>query len=152
MTFILPLVLGFCIAFLAVILPGLINMTAAKISLQESKNEAISFAAGAATIVFFQTFIAVMFARFISNHKEIVATLQEIAIFIFSGLDRADLIFENNPGRNHDHAPANHRREVARARQSENQEQLFRVCRRVPDKCGTFLRPVLRFLRMKERI
>lgn len=86
MSYILPLVLGFSIAFLAVILPGLINMTAAKISLQESKNEAISFAAGAATIVFFQTFIAVMFARFISNHDEIVATLQEIGIFIFSGL------------------------------------------------------------------
>jgi hypothetical protein len=61
-------------------------MTVAKISLQESKNEAISFAAGAATIVFFQTFIAVMFARFISNHDEIVATLQEIGIFIFTGL------------------------------------------------------------------
>ncbi|MBP6557041.1 MAG: lysine transporter LysE [Flavobacterium sp.] len=86
MTFILPLVLGFCISFLSVILPGLINMTAAKISLQESKNEAISFGVGAATIVFFQTFIAVMFARFISNHDEIVATLQEIGIFIFTGL------------------------------------------------------------------
>jgi threonine/homoserine/homoserine lactone efflux protein len=86
MTYLLPLLLGFCISFLAVILPGLINMTAAKISLQESKNEALSFAAGASTIVFFQTFIAVMFARFISNHEEIVATLQEIGIFIFSGL------------------------------------------------------------------
>lgn len=86
MTNILPLVLGFCIAFLAVILPGLINMTAAKISLQEGKNEAVSFAAGAAVVVFIQTFIAVLFARFISQHKEIVATLQEIGIFIFAGL------------------------------------------------------------------
>lgn len=86
MTYLLPLVLGFCIAFLAVILPGLINMTAAKISLQESKNEALSFAFGASTIVFFQTFIAVLFARFISNHEEIVTTLQEIGIFIFTGL------------------------------------------------------------------
>jgi hypothetical protein len=34
--------------------------------------------------VFFQTFIAVLFARFISNHEEIVATLQEIGIFIFT--------------------------------------------------------------------
>jgi threonine/homoserine/homoserine lactone efflux protein len=86
MTNFLPLVLGFCIAFLAVILPGLINMTAAKISLQEGKNEAVSFAAGAAVVVFIQTFIAVLFARFISQHKEIVATLQEIGIFIFAGL------------------------------------------------------------------
>ena len=86
MTNFLPLVLGFCIAFLAVILPGLINMTAAKISLQEGKNEAISFAVGASVVVFVQTFIAVLFARFISQHQEIVATLQEIGIFIFAGL------------------------------------------------------------------
>ena len=84
MLFYLPLVLGFFIAFLAVIPPGLINMTAAKISLQEGKNEAISFALGASVIIFFQTFIAVLFARFISNHQEIGSTLQEIGIFIFS--------------------------------------------------------------------
>jgi threonine/homoserine/homoserine lactone efflux protein len=84
MLFYLPLILGFFIAFLAVIPPGLINMTAAKISLQEGKNEAISFAIGASVIIFFQTFIAVLFARFISNHQEIVSTLQEIGIFIFS--------------------------------------------------------------------
>lgn len=84
MLFYLPLVLGFFIACLAVIPPGLINMTAAKISLQEGKNEAISFAIGASVIIFFQTFIAVLFARFISNHQEIVSTLQEIGIFIFT--------------------------------------------------------------------
>jgi threonine/homoserine/homoserine lactone efflux protein len=84
MLFYLPLVLGFFIAFLAVIPPGLINMTAAKISLQEGKNEAISFAIGASVIIFFQTFIAVLFARFINKHQEIVSTLQEIGIFIFS--------------------------------------------------------------------
>lgn len=84
MLFFLPLVLGFCIAFLAVILPGLINMTATKISLQEGKNVAVSFALGASLIIFFQTFIAVLFALFISNHQEIVSTLQEIGIFVFS--------------------------------------------------------------------
>jgi threonine/homoserine/homoserine lactone efflux protein len=84
MTYFLPLVLGFCIAFLAVIPPGLINMTAAKVSTQDGKNEALSFAFGASIIIFFQTFIAVLFARFISNHEEIVATLQEIGIFIFT--------------------------------------------------------------------
>lgn len=84
MLFLLPFVLGFCIAFLAVILPGLINMTAAKISLQEGKKEALSFAVGASVVIFFQTFIAILFARFISNHQEIVSTLQEIGIFIFS--------------------------------------------------------------------
>jgi threonine/homoserine/homoserine lactone efflux protein len=86
MLFYLPLVLGFFIAFLAVIPPGLINMTAAKISLQEGKNIAISFALGASVIIFFQTFIAVLFARFINNHQEIVSTLQKIGIFVFSVL------------------------------------------------------------------
>ena len=84
MLFFLPLILGFCIAFLAVILPGLINMTAAKISLQEGKSQALSFIIGASIIVFFQTFIAVLFARFISKHDAIVSTLQEIGISIFS--------------------------------------------------------------------
>ena len=80
----LPLVIGFLIAFLAVIPPGLINMTAARISTQDNRNAAVSFALGASTIIFFQTFIAVLFARFINNHKEIVTTLQEIGIFVFS--------------------------------------------------------------------
>ena len=84
MLFFLPLFLGFSIAFFAVILPGLINMTAAKISTQEGKNVALSFAVGASVIIFFQTFIAVLFARFISNHQEIVSTLQEISILVFS--------------------------------------------------------------------
>lgn len=84
MSYFLPLLLGFLIAFLAVIPPGLINMTAAKVSTQDGKNEAISFALGASLIIFFQTFIAVLFARFISTHEEIVATLQEIGIFIFT--------------------------------------------------------------------
>lgn len=84
MTYFLPLILGFVIAFLAVIPPGLINMSAAKISTQEGKNEALSFAFGASLIIFIQTFSAVLFARFISNHQEIVETLQEIGIFIFS--------------------------------------------------------------------
>jgi len=84
MLYFLPLVLGFCIAFLAVIPPGLINMTAAKISTQEGRNVALSFAAGASVIIFFQTFVAVLFARFINNHQAIVATLQEIGILVFS--------------------------------------------------------------------
>lgn len=84
MQLLLPLVIGFLIAFMAVIPPGLINMTAARISTQDGKNEALSFAVGASVIIFFQTFVAVLFARFINHHQEIVKTLQEIGIFVFS--------------------------------------------------------------------
>lgn len=83
MNFLLPPFLGFCIAFLAVIPPGLINMTAAKISTREGRSEALSFAWGASIIIFFQTGIATLFSRFISRNQHIVSTLQEIGIFIF---------------------------------------------------------------------
>ena len=84
MAFLLPLFFGFSIAFLAVILPGLINMTAAKISLEEGKTQALSFAVGASIVVFFQTYLAVLFARFISIHTEIISMMQEIGILIFT--------------------------------------------------------------------
>jgi threonine/homoserine/homoserine lactone efflux protein len=86
MGFLLPLALGYVLAVLAVILPGLINMTAAKISLQEGKNEALSFAVGASIVVFLQTYVAVIFARFISIHLEIISLLQEIGILVFTAL------------------------------------------------------------------
>lgn len=86
MAFLLPLFLGFCISFLAVILPGLINMTAAKISLEEGRSQALSFGVGASVIVFFQTYLAVLFARFISVHAEIISALQELGVLIFTGL------------------------------------------------------------------
>ena len=78
------LLMGFGIAFLASSLPGLINMTAAKISITEGKNIALSFVFGTLTVIFVQTFIAVLFARFINQHQEIVSTLQEIGVFVFS--------------------------------------------------------------------
>lgn len=97
MQYLLPLVLGFFIAFLAVIPPGLINMTAAKISTQERRSTALSFAFGASIIIFFQTFTAVLFARFISNHQEIVVTLQEIGIFVFSLLSFYFFVIAKKP-------------------------------------------------------
>lgn len=71
-------------AFFATVFPGLINMTAAKISLKEGRPVALSFVVGALVIVFFHALIAVIFARFISKHPEVVSMLQEIGIFIFT--------------------------------------------------------------------
>lgn len=86
MAFLFSFLLGCSISVLAVILPGLINMTVAKIGLQEGRREALQFTFGATSVVFFQTYIAVLFARFIHAHTEIIALLQEVGILIFSGL------------------------------------------------------------------
>jgi len=79
----LPLFLGFAIAVIGILPPGLINMTAAKVSVVDGRNEAISFAIGASVIVFFQTFIAIQFAKFIYSRQDIITLLQEIGLFLF---------------------------------------------------------------------
>ncbi|WP_298238610.1 LysE family transporter [uncultured Algibacter sp.] len=75
--------LGLFFAFIGVIPPGLLNMTAAKISLKEGHSRGIMFSIGVCVIVFFQTYIASIFARYLSKHHEIVDILQRVALIIF---------------------------------------------------------------------
>lgn len=75
--------LGLLIALIGVIPPGLVNMTAAKISLKEGYNRGIMFSVGVCLIVFLQTYIAAMFARYLSNHRDVVEILQRVAFVIF---------------------------------------------------------------------
>ncbi len=66
-----------------VIPPGLLNMTAAKISLKEGHARGIVFSIGACLIVLLQTFVAVIFARYLTKHPDIVDVLQRVALVIF---------------------------------------------------------------------
>ncbi|MFK7781908.1 LysE family transporter [Psychroserpens sp.] len=75
--------LGLIIALIGVIPPGLLNMTAAKISLKEGHNRGIVFSIGVCFIVFLQTYIAAMFARYLSNHPHTVEILRQVALVIF---------------------------------------------------------------------
>lgn len=86
MGFTWPLFLGFFSAALGITPPGLINMTAVKVSLKDGRNEAISFAIGATIVVFFQTFFALLFAKFIDSRPDVINKLQEIGFLIFVGL------------------------------------------------------------------
>lgn len=75
--------LGLIIALVGVIPPGLLNMTAAKISLKEGHGRGIVFSIGVCVIVAVQTYIASIFARYLSNHPEVVDILQRVAFVIF---------------------------------------------------------------------
>lgn len=75
--------LGFFVALLGVVPPGLLNMTAANVSLREGHVRGIMFSVGACVIVFAQTYVAVIFARYITNHSEIIEVLQRVAFVIF---------------------------------------------------------------------
>ncbi|MDG5490366.1 lysine transporter LysE [Psychroserpens sp. SPM9] len=75
--------LGLIIALVGVIPPGLLNMTAAKVSLKEGANRGIIFSIGVCLIVFLQTYIAAMLARYLNNHQDVVEILQRVAFVIF---------------------------------------------------------------------
>jgi len=75
--------LGLVIALVGVIPPGLLNMTAAKISLKEGHARGIMFSIGVCVVVFLQTYIAAMFARYLTNHQDVIEILQRVAFVIF---------------------------------------------------------------------
>jgi len=75
--------LGLIIALVGVVPPGLLNMTAAKISLKEGYSRGIMFSIGVCLIVIAQTYLAVIFARYLSSHPNVVDILQRVALVIF---------------------------------------------------------------------
>lgn len=86
MNYFFPLILGFTAASIGVAPPGLLNMTAAKVSAVDGRSRAVTFALGASVTVLFQTYIAVLFAKFIDRNPDVVILLQEVGLFIFIGL------------------------------------------------------------------
>lgn len=83
MALFLNFVIGFIASLLGVIPPGLLNMYAAKISMNEGRRFAILFSLGVSITVMFQTIIALLFARYIEMHPSIVDMLQKVALGIF---------------------------------------------------------------------
>lgn len=75
--------LGLIISLVGVIPPGLLNMTAAKISLKEGHTRGIMFSVGVCVIVLVQTYIASVFARYLSKNTDVVDILQRVAFVIF---------------------------------------------------------------------
>jgi len=71
------------IAFVGVIPPGLLNMAAAKISLKEGYSRGVMFSIGVCITVIIQTFVAVIFARYLSNHPDVINILERVALVIF---------------------------------------------------------------------
>ncbi len=84
-------------AFIGVFPPGLINMTAAKVSITDGRKRAMMFVLGASVIVFFQTYISVLFAQYINQHAEVVVLFREIGLVIFVALTVYFLFFAKAP-------------------------------------------------------
>ena len=97
MNLITPLLLGFLSAFIGVTPPGLLNMTAAKVNLKEGKRNALWFIFGAVIIIFFQVYLAILFARVIDRRPDLVALLREVGFGIFALLTFYFLVIAKKP-------------------------------------------------------
>lgn len=97
MNFVLPLIFGFISAAIGIALPGLINMTAAKVSIRDGRERAMLFISGAVIIIFFQTLTAILFARFIDSRPDVVILLREIGFAIFLFLTIYFLVLAKKP-------------------------------------------------------
>jgi threonine/homoserine/homoserine lactone efflux protein len=83
MSLILNFFIGFIAAFVGVIPPGLLNMSAAKISMKNGRKQAFLFSIGVCVTVMIQTSIAFMFSRYLDKNPDIVDFLQKTALGIF---------------------------------------------------------------------
>lgn len=110
MSIILPFISGFLAAVIGVIPPGLINLTAAKISLTDGKKRAMMFVLGALIVIYFQTYISVIFAQYIDKHQEVVVLLREVGLFIFVALTIYFLKFAKKPKINNDNVAVKSKR------------------------------------------
>ena len=97
MNYVLPLIFGFISAAIGIALPGLINMTAAKVSIRDGRERAMLFISGAVIIIFFQTLTAILFARFIDSRPDVVILLREIGFAIFLFLTIYFLVLAKKP-------------------------------------------------------
>lgn len=86
MIFIFPFLFGFLAALIGVFPPGILNLTASKIRINEGFVPSLLFVLGALTVIFFQTYLAILFANYINQHEEIIVVLREVGAVIFAFL------------------------------------------------------------------
>ncbi|MEM8928087.1 MAG: LysE family transporter [Bacteroidota bacterium] len=73
-------------AILASAPPGLLNVNAAKVSVEKGKKNGVFFSLGIAVMVMFQAYLAVRIAKFLSRNPEVISWLMKSAILIFAVL------------------------------------------------------------------
>lgn len=96
MIYILAIFLGLVISIGGIIIPGMLNMTIAKISIKENQKEALNFALGAVVVVLIQSFLGTYFAKFLDANPVFSEGLKKIGTFIFIGLTIVFLIMGIN--------------------------------------------------------
>jgi len=76
----------FCAAFIASAPPGLLNLNAAKTSVERGKSNGVIFGLGVAVMVMIQAYLAVRIAKYLSRNEQVVEVLMQVALLIFAVL------------------------------------------------------------------
>ena len=76
----------FSAAFMATVPPGLLNVNAAKTSVEKNKLNGIIFSLGVSTMIMLQATVAVFISKFLHKNPDVVAVLLKIAIGVFATL------------------------------------------------------------------
>ncbi|WP_222981899.1 LysE family transporter [Flagellimonas meishanensis] len=74
----------FSAAFMATVPPGLLNMNAAKTSVEKGKKNGVIFSMGVSSMIMLQAYIAVLISKFLYRNPEVIDLLLKIAIAVFA--------------------------------------------------------------------
>lgn len=74
----------FSAAFMATVPPGLLNMNAAKISVEKGKLNGVIFSLGVSSMIMIQAYVAVFISKFLYRNPEVIDILLKIAIAVFA--------------------------------------------------------------------
>lgn len=74
----------FSAAFMATVPPGLLNMNAAKTSVEKGKLNGIIFSLGVSSMIMIQAYIAVYISKFLHNNPQVIDILLQIALLVFA--------------------------------------------------------------------
>lgn len=70
-------------AFMATVPPGLLNMNAAKTSVEKGKLDGIIFSLGVSSTIVLQAYISVLISKFLYNNPEVIDILLKAALGVF---------------------------------------------------------------------
>ncbi|SDQ07952.1 LysE family transporter [Flagellimonas zhangzhouensis] len=74
----------FSAAFMATVPPGLLNMNAAKTSVEKGKLNGVIFSIGVSATIMVQAYIAVFISKFLYRNPEVIDVLFKIAVAVFA--------------------------------------------------------------------
>ncbi|BDW92058.1 MULTISPECIES: LysE family transporter [Flavobacteriaceae] len=74
----------FSAAFMATVPPGLLNMNAAKVSVEKGKLNGVIFSLGVSSTIMVQAYIAVYISKFLYRNPQVIDILFKIAVAVFA--------------------------------------------------------------------